>query len=82
MMNRSSSYFHPKKNYNVFFDLDDEEKNRDNNKNDENELRYNQYNYFQQNKNLNSFIPNTINRNIFLKSRFLNSYDNNNDLNY
>ena len=34
-------------------------------------------NYVGQNKNINSFIPNTINRNTTLKSKFLNNYDNN-----
>ena len=76
MMNRSSSYFHPRNNYNTYFDLENKEKNGENNIKINNKefvnRKNNQNNYFEKNNNFNSFIPNTINRNISLKSKFLN----------
>ena len=82
MMNRSSSYFHPRKTFNTFFDLDNKKKNKEE-ENNIREIDYdfknnNQYkNYIEQNKKFNFYIPKTITRTSALKSKFFNIYDNN-----
>ena len=81
-MNRSSSYFHPRKTFNTVFNLDNRDKNQDNNYKlspyiKENEFRNNNIynNYNEKNKYNNSFIPNTINRTNSLKSKFFNNIE-------